>query len=132
MAVIDASVAVRWFVSGPGSDMAASWLERQDSIAPELICAEVGNALWRYRRAEVIDAAEARAIMGRLPSSFVQLAPASELAGDALALAIECDHPIYDCFYLALARREKQQLVTLDRRLADIARGQDITVSLLA
>ncbi len=41
----------------------------------------------------------------------------ADLARTALAIAIELDHPVYDCIYLALARRRGAPLVTLDRRL---------------
>jgi predicted nucleic acid-binding protein len=34
-----------------------------------------------------------------------------------MALAIRLKHPIYDCFYLALAERERCALVTADARL---------------
>jgi predicted nucleic acid-binding protein len=35
----------------------------------------------------------------------------------ALAIAIELRHPVYDCFYLALAERNTSPLVTADERL---------------
>jgi predicted nucleic acid-binding protein len=38
-----------------------------------------------------------------------------------MQLARENNHPIYDCFYLALARQEAATLVTMDRRLGEIA-----------
>jgi len=31
-------------------------------------------------------------------------------------------HPVYDCLYLVLARREVASLVTADQRLLDLAR----------
>ena len=44
--------------------------------------------------------------------------------GDAaMALAIRLKHPIYDCFYLALAERERCALVTADARLIAAAKG---------
>ena len=36
---------------------------------------------------------------------------------EGVALARELDHPVYDCFYLALAEREGVQLLTADARL---------------
>jgi predicted nucleic acid-binding protein len=39
------------------------------------------------------------------------------VARRASALARELDHPVYDCFYLALAEREDVPLVTGDGRL---------------
>jgi len=48
---------------------------------------------------------------------FEALVPVEDLRNRALELAIELDHPIYDCFYLALAERERCPLVTADKRL---------------
>lgn len=131
MAVVDASVAVRWFIHGPGSDRAASRQEQTDLVAPDLICAEVGNALWRYLRRGDINADEAAAILAMLPANFGRLVPSAELVAEALRIAGAVDHPIYDCLYLALARREQAQLVTLDRSLAEIAGRLGIKVDLL-
>jgi predicted nucleic acid-binding protein len=30
---------------------------------------------------------------------------------------MELDHPVYDCFYLALAERERAPLISADKRL---------------
>ena len=40
---------------------------------------------------------------------------------EALALACHLDHPVYDCLYLALARREAALLLTADQRLLQLA-----------
>ena len=50
--VVDASVAMKWFVSEEGSTEAATLLAGLDAlIAPDLIVAEVVNAAWRAVRA---------------------------------------------------------------------------------
>jgi predicted nucleic acid-binding protein len=44
--------------------------------------------------------------------------------GDAvMALAVRLTHPIYDCFYVALAEREQCALITADARLVAAAKG---------
>jgi predicted nucleic acid-binding protein len=40
---------------------------------------------------------------------------------EALALACHLDHPVYDCLYLALARREAAVLLTADQKLMALA-----------
>lgn len=47
--------------------------------------------------------------------------PARHLQAEALALACHHDHPVYDCLYLTLARREAATLISLDRRLQLLA-----------
>ena len=47
----------------------------------------------------------------------------SGLAAAAARLAIDLDHPAYDCFYLALAIQTQYPLVTADTRFHDKVRG---------
>ena len=47
--------------------------------------------------------------------------PDRHLQVEALALACHLDHPVYDCLYLALARREAAALLTADQRLQQLA-----------
>jgi predicted nucleic acid-binding protein len=50
--VIDASVALKWFIDEDGSDRAAALLDGKELlIAPDLIVAEVCNAGWKAVRA---------------------------------------------------------------------------------
>jgi predicted nucleic acid-binding protein len=131
MAVIDANVAVRWFVHGPGSIQAAAWMARTDLIAPELLMAEAGNAFWLYIRHKHLTIEEAQAVLQRLPRYFERLVPSHELVTDALALADANSHAVFDCLYIALARREATRVVTLDRALARIAEQTGVAADLL-
>ena len=47
--------------------------------------------------------------------------PDRHLQVEALALACHLDHPVYDCLYLALARREAAVLLTADQKLIALA-----------
>ena len=52
MLVVDASVALRWYVNGPGSASAVSLLtEDAVLVAPDLIVAEVCNSAWKLVKA---------------------------------------------------------------------------------
>jgi predicted nucleic acid-binding protein len=46
----------------------------------------------------------------------------AELAARATEIAIALKHPIYDCFYLALAERERAPLISADKRLVAVAK----------
>ena len=48
--------------------------------------------------------------------------PDRTLLPEALALATHLDHPVYDCLYLVLARREVALLLSADRRLLELAK----------
>ena len=114
--VVDASVAVKWFVHERGADRAAS-LQGESLCAPDLIFAEVGNALWRLQRQKVLAAADYSKAVDGLQRAPLTVAPVVELLPSAAKLAVELDNPLYDCFYLALAERESAPIVSADARL---------------
>ncbi|MGE0226718.1 MAG: type II toxin-antitoxin system VapC family toxin [Acetobacteraceae bacterium] len=116
--VVDASVALKWFIEEDGTAQAVALLRSGDTlIAPDLIVPEVCNAAWKALRAGLIHPSQQSAIAARLPSALDSLVPTGSLAPRASALAQMLDHPAYDCFYLALAEQQAATLVTADRRL---------------
>jgi predicted nucleic acid-binding protein len=115
--IVDASVAVALFVESGRSAIAERHFAAGAALAaPDILIAEAANALWTYVRASGRGGETAAEFLERL-GERVDLAPAHALAKDALAIAIELDHPVYDAFYLALARREGSHVVTFDERL---------------
>lgn len=51
------------------------------------------------------------------PRAFARLHELAPLAPRAGAIALAIDHPVYDCFYLALSEAQDVPLVTADRKL---------------
>lgn len=128
--IIDSSVALKWVVPEAGSERAQA-LRTTDThlIAPTLIMAEMGNALWKKTMRKELEGGEAAAALRLALSHFAEFISLDDLRETALELAIELRHPIYDCFHLALAQRERCPLVTADRRLlsaADSLPGVDV------
>lgn len=114
--IIDASVAFKWVVEEPGSAEAIEWIGRAELIAPTLVHAEVGNALWkRVRSGEIADDGEIEERLADL-ATYVRTVDETPLLARALRLAIEVRHPVYDCVYLALAEQLDDRLLTADRR----------------
>ena len=114
--VIDASVAFKLIVEEPDSGLAMDWLARAEMIAPTLIHSEVSNALWnRVRRGELDPGGEIGEYVGAL-ASYVRTIDETPLLPRALGLALELDHPVYDCVYLALAEAYDDSLLTADNR----------------
>lgn len=120
--VVDASVAVLWTLEQRGSDRAAALSEEDGLIAPSLIVAEIGNAIWKAVRRGELPRAEAVAALEIALGPLGQLMPVEGLRVRALELAVDLNHPIYDCFYLALAERERCALVSADARLLAAAK----------
>jgi predicted nucleic acid-binding protein len=123
--VVDASVAVKWLITEPYTAEATRLLESGLTlIAPELVFAEAANALWAIcRRGDISKADFAEAV------DVLKLAPITvpysmrQLAAAASRLAVDLDHPVYDCFYLALAAQEQYPVVTADSRFHDTVRA---------
>lgn len=116
--IVDASVALKWFIEEAGSEAATGLLETGEPLmAPELLLAEVANAGWRLARRGEITGAHVDAMVSRLPLLFTELLPLRPILALASTMARELEHPIYDCIYLALAERLEAPLVTADSRL---------------
>jgi predicted nucleic acid-binding protein len=121
--VVDASVAVKWVLPEAASERAVAVRhEGEDLIAPALVYAEIGSALWRAVLRGDVAATEAPRALSAAAAHYGRIIPLSELAESALQLAMQLRHPIYDCFYLALAKRERCPLITADAKL--IAAGK--------
>lgn len=117
--ILDASVAVKLVVEEPGSTAAEQILTRDgERIAPDWILAEVAHALWNKARHQGLSRVQAELGLETLPTYFDRIVPAAPLMRDAIALAFELQHAVYDCLYLALARSEGGTLVTADRAFA--------------
>jgi len=113
--VVDANVALRWTLELPLSDRAEALLQSgQPIVAPDFIIVEVANALFFSIRERKDRAARALDGLEFLPRWFSELVPAASLRHRAMAHAMEMEHPLYDCFYLALAVARETILVTAD------------------
>lgn len=115
--LVDASVALKWFVQEQGSEIARQLRKTHRIAAPSLIIAEVANAAWKLQRIGKLPQPQLTAIVSSLPLFFDALWPIELFAVRAATIAQTLDHPVYDCFYLALSERTGQPLVTADRRL---------------
>jgi predicted nucleic acid-binding protein len=116
--VVDASVAVKWFVDEARSAEARAVLASGESIiAPDLIIPETCNTAWKKVRRGDISREQGEAMVRALRLSFDRLAATAPLSERALELAQRFDHPAYDCFYVALAESESAVLVTDDEKL---------------
>jgi predicted nucleic acid-binding protein len=113
----DASLVVPFLIEGDRTSIARSILASPRIFkAPDILVAEVGNALWLYERAASKRTEASGALLERIRES-IDLIPCTELLEDAFAIALEIDHPMYDTFYVALARRDAVPMVTFDKRL---------------
>ena len=118
--IIDTSVAIKWVVMEPDWEQAR--LVREDVlIAPDLLRAELAQALYKKARAGELSATEA--LLGQAEvEALISFVPVLPMASRALELSLELDHPAGDCFFLALAEATGVVIVTADLRLVDRCR----------
>jgi predicted nucleic acid-binding protein len=124
--VVDASVAVKWYVNETGSEKAVALLENEDLffLAPDIFLAEAVNALLRQQGAgQLVDEALDKALRD-LTFSRPELVSSTRLIDRAVVIARAIRHPIYDCLYLALAKRWETVFVTADAEFVDRCRNQ--------
>jgi predicted nucleic acid-binding protein len=125
--IVDASVAVKWFVSETDSLVADELSASNHRLfAPRLILTEVANALARKAIIGFMSAAEACAYIRSLPQYFDGLLAVDALIEPAFENACTLRHPIYDLIYLEAAPGFSAQLVTADRRFTAKIAGTDL------
>jgi predicted nucleic acid-binding protein len=132
-AVIDASVAVKWFVPDrldePAVDAAATLLERIgdeqiDVLQPPHWCIEVAAVLARLRP-EIVDRA-----VDLLDAMDLPIDDDASTLKRATALTAALGQHVFDTLYHAVALERGATLITADTRYYRIARRQGCIVLL--
>ena len=115
--VVDASIAVKWVVEEDGTPQALILRRQAKLIAPDLLMAECANILWKKVQRNELPKQEALLAARLLQAAEIELLPTRSSMEVATRMAIELDHPAYDCVYLALAIDNGCKFVTTDERL---------------
>lgn len=124
--VVDASVAVKWFVRDDA-------LEANTHQAIQLLMvAQRGDAKflqpphWASEVAAVLarltPKTASRSISALLTLAFVKTANESSHYQRAISMAVKLDHHLFDTFYHAVALQESGTLITADKRYYDKAK----------
>jgi len=115
--VVDASVAVKWFIAEVDSEAALRLLAPSHGlIAPDFLWLEVSSVVCQQIQRRLMPSKEGLKILPALRKLPIQIFPSSDLVDSATAIALETATSIYDCVYLALAVSLDAQMVTADRR----------------
>lgn len=133
--VIDASVAVKWYVAEAWRAEARNVLASDaELIAPDIIFTEVANALRRKVMEGTVTKEQALNALDDLPASFSRTVHTEQTLRAAFDLALRLSHPFPDCVYLACAMMNGANLVTDDRKFLEkaVANGHRNLVVLLA
>ncbi|HKG76103.1 MAG TPA: type II toxin-antitoxin system VapC family toxin [Beijerinckiaceae bacterium] len=123
MLVVDASIAVKWFVRETGHEQASTVARAAERLAaPDRLLLEVANVLRRKTKQNEISSRQAQLAVEQLSHYVETIIPSAVLLRDAFALAEQLDHSVYDCAYLACARHLDAPLLTADQHFAGKAR----------
>lgn len=115
--VVDASVAIKWFLPEVHSEAAARLLRpAYRLLAPDLIWAEFGNVLWKKWRCKEIEAKLAQGILQDFRRFPVDVRGSELLVQSAWEIAVEFERTVYDSLYLAVAQSTGCSLVTADSK----------------
>jgi len=116
-AVVDASVLISLAVDHPLAEASEAALRGIAVHAPRLLAAELSNGLRRYRETEALSQDGLEEALRRLIDRTIFMND-EELALEAVRLSRRLDHAVYDCLYIAAARKLYAPLITADLRLA--------------
>jgi predicted nucleic acid-binding protein len=131
-ALLDTSVAVKWFVTEEDSERALDLQQAhlRDYLqlhAPDVLLMESANALRYAGLTEEI-------ILQDLQTFFaleVEIIPFSiDVLNSAVALSLEHDLAVYDAYFLALAQATEIPLITADRKMLSRLTVQDGALNL--
>ena len=115
--VVDASVAVKWFVDEAGHEK-STLLLRDDIVccAPDILLVEVANTFRKKVASGEMSREQASYAIEDLFDYLPKIIPSTFLIRDAFSLGIELSHPVADCLYLACARHVGGYLVSADEK----------------
>lgn len=115
--VVDASVAIKWFIPEMHSKAAIRLHDSRYRLhVPALITLELGNVITKKIRRAELTRHEGEAILKELKHLPLQRHADDRLFPSAYDLALDTRQSLYDCLYLALAEAVDGTLITADRR----------------
>jgi len=127
-ALLDTSVAVKWFVTEEDSERAADFQQAhlRDDLqlhAPDILLMEMANALrysGRLSEERILEDLETFSALGVEIISF-----SIDLLNSAVSLSLEHDLAVYDAYFLALAQAMEIPLITADRKMLSRLTAED-------
>jgi len=90
-----------------------------DLVVPDIFWAECGNIVWKAVRQQRLGRDEAELAIMSMMNRRLPTVSSIELLPKAVSIALDFGQAVYDCLYVALAIKMKNQLITADERLAN-------------
>lgn len=115
--VIDACVAIKWFLPEEGYKKAGAILKTHNKmIAPDLFFIEIDAIITKKVRQKLVDREDAYRIYREIRNIPFEIIPYTLISGIAFDLSSALSITQYDACYLSVALEFNQKLYTADKR----------------
>lgn len=130
--VIDANIAIKWFLPEPKSELAQVVLKKKpDMYVPAYFFIETDSILTKKVRKKELSLKEAQHISTVLRSFPFQTIKLSMIRDNAFELASELYFSYYDALYLTTAMLLKSRVFTADERFVRTATQANLSTFML-
>ena len=129
--IIDSNIIIHAMIPSEFTAKARQVLAFGNLQAPEIVIAEIANVLGRLVRTKMLDVSQAINLYAGVKKLPLHLVASRDLIDRAFELSLNLVHPIFDCYYLELALRERLPFITTDRRFIEKLRSRDYNVSIV-
>lgn len=122
--VVDASVAIKWFIPEIHSEVALQARWSHDRLhVPAFMTLELGNVIAKKIRRGELTREDGKTILKELRHLPLQRHADERLFPAAYELALDTQQSLYDCLYLALAEAVDGRMITADLRFSQALTG---------
>ena len=122
--VVDASVAIKWFIPEIHSEAALQARQSRHRLhVPAFMTLELGNVIAKKIRRGELTRENGKNILKELRHLPLQRHADDRLFPAAYALALDTQQSLYDCLYLALAEAVDGRMITADRKFYNALTG---------
>ncbi len=129
MIVIDCCAAVEIAKkTARGNALRTLMMNGEEAIAPDLFACEVANTAWKLCSFGHKNIDEGRRLAKSALAQVDDLVPTNEYYEEAFTEACRYGHPVYDFFYLLLAKRNNATLFTVDKKLVALCEEMGVNV----
>lgn len=127
--VIDANAAACYTLKSHHSKKIRENIISADYIfSPDLFISEISNVYWQHYNFQKMPIQICEESLEDSISLVNEFLNSFDMYKEAFSLAKITSHPVYDCLYLVSSRRLDIPLLTLDKKLINLANQQSIKV----
>jgi predicted nucleic acid-binding protein len=119
--IADANLFLSVLLNEPEKKRIIELTSQVDLLSPEVLPFEIGNALSAMYKRERLNLAQCREVLRLFLDIPVRLVTIN--LENALSIALENKIYAYDAYYLDIAMRLGNPLMTLDSRMMNVAQG---------